>query len=224
MLEYDSSVPGAKQRRVRDGDLDKLSRCPGVAEVAGEVWGKHDRVVFEVSEPTGVVQQLADADRFAGRDESGKPALDGVAEAELALADELEDNGCGVCLGQARNPEAIRRPHRCLRADLSEAAADADRAVAVSAQQYDTRGAGRDERVGVLLQRRLRVGAAGRGRGCGDDEGCGRQARENPAAEPDGPAPVRSVWLGLRVLGGAGHGFFLRYRFAAGPRRLAAER
>ena len=107
-----------------------------------------------------MVEQFADADRVAVRDESGEPALDAIAEAELALADELEDDGCGVALGDARDAETISCAHRRLRADLAEAAGDASGVVAVSGEQDDPGDAGGDERVGVPLQRCLRAGAA----------------------------------------------------------------
>jgi hypothetical protein len=80
-----------------------------VAEVASEVGSEDGRVVFEVGEPARVVEQLPDGDLVAVRDESRKPALDAVSEAELAFADELENDGCGVGLGEARDPEAIVR-------------------------------------------------------------------------------------------------------------------
>ena len=176
---------GCEQRRVRDGDLDELARCPGVTEVAGEVGGEDGRVVFEVGEPAGVVEQLADADRVAVRDESRQPALDRVGEAELALADELEDDGCGVGLGEAGDAEAIGarigvfvltspRPLVMLTVRLPSAG-----------EQDDAGGAGSNERVGVLLQRCLRAGAARRRRS-GGDENCGCQAGEDPGAELEG--------------------------------------
>ncbi len=160
MLEYDSSVPGAKQRRVRDGDLDQLARCPTVAEVAGEVGSENGWVVFEIGESARVVEQLADADLVAVRYESRQPMLDRVGQAELALADELQDDGCGVRLGDAGDADAVVRPDRRLRADLAEAAGDADGVLAVAAEQDDTGSASGDERVGVLLQRCLGAGAA----------------------------------------------------------------
>ncbi len=123
---------GCEQRRVRDGDLDEPAGRPGVTQVAGEVGGEDGRVVLEVGEPARVVEQLADADRVTVRDESRQPALDRVGEAELAFADQLEDDGCGVGLGEAGDAEAIGRPNRRLRADVAEAAGDADGAASVA--------------------------------------------------------------------------------------------
>jgi len=60
--------------------------------------------------------------------------LDRVGEAKLALADELQDDGCGVRLGDAGDADAVVRPNRRPRADLAEAARDADSAPAVSAE------------------------------------------------------------------------------------------
>ena len=196
---------GCEQRRVRDGDLDEPAGRPGVTQVAGEVGGEDGRVVLEVGEPAGVVEQLADADRVAVRDEPRQPALDRVGEAELAFADQLEDDGCGVGLGEAGDADAIVRTDRRLRADLAEAAGDADGAVAVAAEQDDAGGAGGNESVGVLLQRCLRAGAARRRRR-GGDENCGGQAGEDPAAELGlvGRLPVMVFlrlgrWVGVGV-------------------------
>ena len=54
-----------------------------------------------------MVEQLADRDPGAVRDESGQPLLDSVVEAELALADQLEHDRRGVGLGQARDLEVV---------------------------------------------------------------------------------------------------------------------
>ena len=144
-----------EERLVRDGDLDELARRPGVPEVAAEVGLEDLGVELEVGEPARVVEQLPDRDRIAVRDEPGEPPLDGVAQAELALADELEDDGGDVGLRDACDPEPVVDPDRRLRVDLAETAGDADRAIAVPGEQDDSRGTGCDERVGVLLEIRL---------------------------------------------------------------------
>ena len=56
----------------------------------------------------------------AVRDESGKPLLDGVVEAELSFTDQLENDRRGVGLRQARDLEVVARPHRRLARDVAE--------------------------------------------------------------------------------------------------------
>ena len=110
---------GCKQRRVRHGDLDEPAGRPGVTQVAGEVGGEDGRVVLEVGEPARVVEQLPDADPVTVRDEPRQPALDRVGEAELAFADQLEHDRCGVGLGEAGHADAIGRTNRRLRTDVA---------------------------------------------------------------------------------------------------------
>ena len=65
-----------------------------------------------------MVEQLADRDRPAVRDEPRQPFLDRVIEAEPPLADELESDRGNERLRNAPDPEAIGRAQRDARCRL----------------------------------------------------------------------------------------------------------
>ena len=107
MFEYDHPVPGVEQRRVTRRDRDQLTGRPDVRRI-GDLRLVKPRVVDVVVDPARVVQQLADRDVAAVRNQSGQPVFDGIVECQLPLADELQHDRRDERLRDARDPEACR--------------------------------------------------------------------------------------------------------------------
>src|SRR3954447_15539392 len=96
-----------KERLVRDCSPHELPHGPVVVEFAGVVRLHDLRIALELEEAAGVVEQLPDGDLLAVRNQLWQPLLDAVAERELSLGDELQDEARRVGLGHAGDPKAI---------------------------------------------------------------------------------------------------------------------
>ena len=83
--------------------------------------------------------------------------VDRVVEPELALADELEDDGRREGLGHARDLEVVVRSHRRLASDVSQSCRQDRRAVAVADEEDRAGRTGSDERIEVVLEAGRRV-------------------------------------------------------------------
>ena len=152
-IRRDLRRAGREAHRTRGGDLDEAGRRPVVAEVTLQVRREHIGIPLVVGETARVVEELADRDLAAVRDETGKPALDGVAQAKLALCHELQHDCRDVRLRQARDAVPVGRLHRRARRDLGHAGGQPRRFVAVAYEEDHAGGAGGDECIDVLLQR-----------------------------------------------------------------------
>jgi hypothetical protein len=97
------------------------------------------------------VEQLVDRDLVALGNETGQPALDAIAQTQLALSDELQDDGRDVGLRQAGDAVVVGRLHRCLRGDLGKASGQARRLGAIANEQDRPWSACGDEGVDILL-------------------------------------------------------------------------
>ena len=105
----------------------------------------------------------------------GSVTVDRVVEPELALADELENDGRREGLGDTRDLEVVVRSHRCLASDVSQSCRQDRRALSVANEKDRAGRAGSNERLEVVLEAGSPVdicsGSLGR-RGCRDDGDC----------------------------------------------------
>src|SRR4051794_11861383 len=99
-----------------------------------------------------MVEELANRDSLAVRDEPRQVPLDAVTQAKLALADQLQDERGDIGLGLASDSEAVAWSHRGLIADIAEPTRNADRALPVTNHQDGARNTGSDEPIDALLE------------------------------------------------------------------------
>ena len=142
------------------GQLDQSDRGPVVAQVAVQVGLEDFGVALVVVEAARVVEQHLDRDRVAVTENTWQPALDGVAQLQAVLGDELQDHRRDVGLGQARDAVVVGYDDRALRLEIGDATRHAYRLAAVAHEQDGAGCAACNKRVGVLLERCLRGGAA----------------------------------------------------------------
>jgi hypothetical protein len=89
----------------------------------------------------------------------------------FALADELQDEGCDECLGDAADSEPVARAQAGLLVQVSVAACEQGRVIALPAEHDGSGHAGGDELVERVLQlRRSRRGGCWRRGGGGSDK------------------------------------------------------
>ena len=130
-----------------------------------------------------MVEEHADRDLVSVRNDAGQPTLDGVAESQLALADELQDDGCDVCLGQARDAVVVTLRDLSLRGEVGNSADEPRRLAAVANEQDCSRGSGGYQRVDILLEvGRIRLDGLGH-RTCREDASQRRQGSEDGGQE-----------------------------------------
>jgi len=138
--------------------------------------------------------ELVFAFPVAVRDDARKPVLDRVAERELLLVDELEDDRRGERLGQAADAVAIGHAHPRARRDGAQAARQARGAIAVTDEHGGARSPRGDDAVERVLELRRRLGCTA-GCDCGraeaGDGGAGCQAGgDRPAPAPSDASVV----------------------------------
>ena len=116
-----------------------------------------------VGEPRRMPEEVAHRDATAVREKAGEPALDGIAQPQALLSDELEHDDGDERLRDAACPESISGPERHATADVREAAHRLDPRPAVLDEDEGPRASGRDDRAELRAEwtgRRLGPAAA----------------------------------------------------------------
>jgi hypothetical protein len=146
---------GWEQRRMRGRDRDELARLPDVTWM-GDHRTREATVAEVVEETARVIEQLADGDRFAIRDEPRQPPFDGVVEVELGFGDELQHDRRDEGLGDARDPEPVCRGHGDPRVPACESGIGAPDSRRGSYNSKCSGGSVADELPGDVLECRAR--------------------------------------------------------------------
>ena len=129
-----------------------------------------------------MAEQLANRDVAAVWNHAGEPALDAVVERELALADQLEDDGSDERLRDASDPKTIADPHRRLLLQVGIAARQLHRATVTTDEHNNPGDACGDEGLHVLSQRRGEAVFRSRGSGrASREQECQNDARGEPS-------------------------------------------